>query len=602
MPGTDGAGEMIHVHRRRRLLVATVLSGCLGLGAGAAGLAQTFTITETEFAPGDMDNVVYRQINSNSGTPTVTAVQGTTGNPGPYRELTHFLPRDTGIGSLDLLTTPAKTYHPAAQGAISSLAVSRDAIIVQNLDDSGTDIGGGVVGSVFGLRQNGVLYFARAQLLSIDSRAFDGQALNGLTAQDFTDVNGNHPDFSETGGPIEFGFAHSNTRTGSGALLVPTYGYDNVVIVLGTGGVPVAVTPMTIPAERDAVRDATRAAHDSVHERMHGGHFCSVCAVAGPSPTPAIDTLRYGPGDSPWAAAPAGVYAADLAIADFAAAPPPRQDRWTVFGSAVYGAGSSEPSAGQAGQDYHLAGATIGIDRLFGPRLAVGAAFNFGRVDGTFDEGGGTNDVGVVTALAYAGWQPNEFAYLNGVVSYGVGEIDRMRNVDGLGSASGSTASRTFAASVRAGADVPLLDSPFLVGGSVSLDYQSTTIDAYTETSAGAPAFAVPEQHARSARLSVTGRLARPVERDWGIIVPNLSLTYGRELLDDGEILTVTAQNTGFTTGVTVDDPARDTLTLAGGVYASFEGGSSIGVSASTTLFNDESAQTTVSLRGRIRF
>lgn len=593
---------MIHVHRRRRPLCATVLSGCLLVAAGTAAFAQSLTITESEFAPGDVDNVIYRQINSNFGSPTVTAVQGVTGNPGPYRELTHSLPRDTGIGSLDLLTAPAKTYNPAAQGAISSLAVSRDAIIVRNLDNSGTDIGGGAVGSVFGLRQNGVLYFARAQLLTINSRTFDGQALNGLTAQDFTDVNGNHPDFTETGGPIEFGFAHSNTRTGPGLLLVPTYGYDNVVIILGMGGVPVAVTPVTIPAQRDAVRDATLGAHGAAHERMHGGHFCSVCAVAGPSPTPAIDALGYAAGNSPWTGRIGGIYTADLALAGLAAAPPPREDRWTVFGSAVYGVGSSEPTANQAGQHFDIAGATIGIDRLFAPRLALGAAVNFGHVDGAFHNDGGTNDVGVVTAMAYAGWQPNQFAYLNGVISYGVGEIDQERNMAGMGSASGSTTSRTFAASVRAGADVPVPDSPFLVGGSVGLDYQTTTIDAYTETSAGAPAFAMPEQNAQSARLSVTGRLARPIAQGWGIITPSLSLTYAHELLDSGEVLAVTAQNTGLVSAVTVDDPARDTLTLAGGVYAAFENGSSVGVLASTTLVNDESRQTTVSLRGRIRF
>jgi hypothetical protein len=136
------------------------------------------------------------------------------GNPsGGFREMTHTFGGAGSITVYHLFT--AATYNPATQGAIDHLEVAEDQIVIN------PPFAGAGVGTGFVVSQGGVNY---SVILRPPGGAFTSIAWSTttrtLTAADFPGVN-----FSQTGGPITFGYFRSNTNN-AGPLVV-THGIDN---------------------------------------------------------------------------------------------------------------------------------------------------------------------------------------------------------------------------------------------------------------------------------------------------------------------------------------------------------------------------------------
>jgi hypothetical protein len=144
------------------------------------------------------------------------------------------------------------TYDPSTQGAISAISYSESGIILSfPFPDAFTTTQPVVVqgGRVFRSPRN--LPFAAQS----SSHAWVLKSLSALTADNFFPPGGaenDNPDFSESGGPIQFGFARSNSRS---STLPPVPADQDLVIDHGIDHWQLIITrePATPPPNQAPV-------------------------------------------------------------------------------------------------------------------------------------------------------------------------------------------------------------------------------------------------------------------------------------------------------------------------------------------------------------
>ena len=162
------------------------------------------------------------------------------GNPGSYRLVTDVVNAAApGSQTLVLSTniyTPF-TYNPAVSGPIALLSYSEDAECTHGCFGQGQETGPAV-------QQGGKLYILNRQLFTGPGTTWANHSLSGLTSDDFSIVsvtptsifdNSQHPNFSASGAPIQFGFFRANgTRVNAGVYTLSA-GIDNWQITIAPG-------------------------------------------------------------------------------------------------------------------------------------------------------------------------------------------------------------------------------------------------------------------------------------------------------------------------------------------------------------------------------
>ena len=238
-PGTLAllcAGAWVLLFRRRHggaalfmrasALPCTALVVCLS----ALRPAEAATVVYSDSTFANSDWILVQGSSLGVGAGTSTAEQQTSGgNPGDYREVS--LTQNTSgtqIYALNILDTAS--YNPSAQGAITSISFSLDSKTFTS-SDTHTDIQ--ALGFV--LLQSGNYYTKSGFTSGVPS--WTAGSLTGLTASDFSQFGGGAgmPNFSATGGPIEFGFFDANSGT---ANLTTNVGVDNFSASLDTQSIP----------------------------------------------------------------------------------------------------------------------------------------------------------------------------------------------------------------------------------------------------------------------------------------------------------------------------------------------------------------------------
>ena len=181
-----------------------------------------YHIRDETFSPGNWSVV---KIVDGLGDGTASAGQGSGGNPGPYRKILHEWGGPGNIISGHL--SVGSWYNPAEQGGIISLDFSYDLFLF----DGGSS--------------NAVAY---RPLLFQDNIYFQytgGKAHNALepkwisfiskdlTADSFSAIGNQsqHPDFSKSGSPIQFGILAGNGRDYEGRTATDS-GVDNWVVTI----------------------------------------------------------------------------------------------------------------------------------------------------------------------------------------------------------------------------------------------------------------------------------------------------------------------------------------------------------------------------------
>jgi len=201
--------------RQFALCVAIVVS-CVGQGR-----AGTITFSDGTFNDSDWTSVIQQWGNGGS---VITTPVASGGSPGAYLQVVTSVnggpPESTVVGAFFRV---GAAYDPSAQGAITGIDYSEsDKMFIGSGDGQGAGAA---------VRQGGLVYCAldpAARFYAV-TPTWTSNSVSNLQASAFLvlGVPGSHPDFSATGGPIDFEFYRANSLPSYGSAYSITAGLDN---------------------------------------------------------------------------------------------------------------------------------------------------------------------------------------------------------------------------------------------------------------------------------------------------------------------------------------------------------------------------------------
>ena len=202
------------VYHVRYLLAASLI--------GSAASAQADLVN---FSDGVFNNANWNaSVISATGPPAILITQqvATGGNPNEFRQILHNFGGPGSIITGHLLS--GGIYDPGSQGAIADIDVAFDLMLI-----NGGDSGAVAYGAL--LEQGGSFYSSGFFLTTLAPtiNVWVSHSFPDLTATDFAKLAGAgaaQPDFSVSGGPIQFGYFASN-GTGLARATTTQSGIDN---------------------------------------------------------------------------------------------------------------------------------------------------------------------------------------------------------------------------------------------------------------------------------------------------------------------------------------------------------------------------------------
>jgi hypothetical protein len=219
------------------LFLAALLAGLRPTGASLAAPAgganaqslPPILILDDEFLPADWTTTA-----ETSGGGSFTVSQQGTGGFGspPFRFMSHRLPPVSGTDLASVVVTHLSntaTYDPSIQGEITAIDYQEAGRILSFPFPEAFST------TQPALRQGGRTFRSSEFIRFIaqnGSHNWETKGLSQLTAMDFVavDDSGDHPDFSTSGAPIQFGFTRTNARS---STLPPVPAGQDMVIDQG---------------------------------------------------------------------------------------------------------------------------------------------------------------------------------------------------------------------------------------------------------------------------------------------------------------------------------------------------------------------------------
>jgi len=183
------------------------LGACLLAAAGLArgGGLPDVAFTDGQFDPADWEAAV---VYVGNGGDYGVDMQDTGGNPGAFLRTRLDVNAHSGpevrTSTVVFFRRIGLEYDPATQGEIASLDYTEDAIML-----SGSVQSTGLV-----VWQDGRAY--RTIVTEFRQTTWEGESLAGVLAEDlfgWVEQRDIHPDFSESGSPLEFGFFRGLSTT-----------------------------------------------------------------------------------------------------------------------------------------------------------------------------------------------------------------------------------------------------------------------------------------------------------------------------------------------------------------------------------------------------
>lgn len=256
-------------------------------------------------------------------------------------------------------------------------------------------------------------------------------------------------------------------------------------------------------------------------------------------------------------------------------------------------------TAQESGFDAQTQGVTVGIDRRVTDSWVFGAALGYGATEMDLSADGGNLDSDSYTVSGYASFAWDERFFIDAILSYGSTDYELLRRIDyslSTGSiqrsASGETDGAQLSGAVSGGYAWNKDDLEVEVFG--RLEHTRGIIDAYQESGAAEFDLALAEQTLEATYVSVGGVLSQTYGIPWGVLQPQLSLSWEHEIADAYAIqgrFVADPSDTSFT--FQSDEPDSDYLRASLGASAIFANGVTAFVQYEETLQRsnlDESA------------
>ena len=219
------------------LTAAAVTFLLFALAIPAPGVATTVTFSDGDFQVVDWS--VATEVLNLGGSVTASQV-ASGGSLGAYRRIDNTLNSAVGTGVSNSVFAFHKrvgaTYDPSVNGAILSIDYSEGSLRVS----------GGVQACGLALRQAGIIYYGPTFLNPTTFGVWATTTQTGLVAGQFDALapGVQNPNFSASGGLVEFGFVRANSTSVGGGGGTTVGGIDNWQVTV-TVDSPVSVAPST---------------------------------------------------------------------------------------------------------------------------------------------------------------------------------------------------------------------------------------------------------------------------------------------------------------------------------------------------------------------
>lgn len=204
---------------------------------------------------------------------------------------------------------------------------------------------------------------------------------------------------------------------------------------------------------------------------------------------------------------------------------------------------------------------TLGGDYRYDNKTFIGIAYSSVSGDVNMSGGRGQLDNNAKTYIAYANYNYDKSWFSNATLSYGNREFEMKRtvnfilnNVPTTKVALSNPNSGYYGLSVGGGYDKPY-DNGHNLTFLANLNFTRTSIDAFTETNAGAYNISVGEQTIQSIQLDMGAEWRQAISTSYGVVIPQISLSWTKEFGDKSDAI-----NARYET-----DPTNSTLSFETG-------------------------------------
>jgi len=244
------------------------------------------------------------------------------------------------------------------------------------------------------------------------------------------------------------------------------------------------------------------------------------------------------------------------------------EERLGVFVNGNYSRADKDKTSNEVGFDVDSWAITAGVDYRFREDLVIGIAGGYGKADTDIDNNGGKLDADAYSVSLYGTYYRGENWYVDGILTYGQTDYDQDRNINyqiDLGpvrTVVDQTASADYDGkrwSAAFGGGYSFFNGPWTYGPMARLQYVSADVDGYTEkmsnpnASGGAWATSLASVDQTSFTSAIGGNVSRAVSTSWGVLLPQLHLSWVHEFEDDGFSIN----------GFFVQDPARSVFRIS---------------------------------------
>ena len=257
-----------------------------------------------------------------------------------------------------------------------------------------------------------------------------------------------------------------------------------------------------------------------------------------------------------------------------------------VFGSGNFERFDKDVTRFEPGYTSDNWGFTTGGDYRLDPRLLLGAAFNYSRINGKFDRNGGDFETESFGPLLYGSILPMPRLFVDVVAGYARKHYTVNRAVSAIGSGPGfplfptvigkvlsDTDGNEYLAALHFGYDFHL--GNVTIGPRGGVDYKYTTLDGFRERGSTGLELVYDPQHQTSLRTTVGAFASIALSTAIGVLVPQGTFEYLHEFENNQRAIYFRfSEDFGrrrfrFQT----DPPDRDYFNLGGGLVVVLPGG-----------------------------
>ena len=283
-----------------------------------------------------------------------------------------------------------------------------------------------------------------------------------------------------------------------------------------------------------------------------------------------------------------------------------------LFGNLMGQFGSRDPTATQSGFSFNTEGILLGADYRFTPSLALGMAFGYNYTSSDFDTDANSASGQYVHANLYqfnfyGTYSATDALYLDGLVSFGVGDNDARRHIiiptvaDVF--ANGNFDTQTVGVSLGGGYNFPF--GSLTLTPTARFEYHYARSDRFTESGADGLDLTYGSAIERAVLTFLGGQASYAISTDFGVLSPSVRANWAHQYNDGRNSMSIAFVNDPTLTsafGMPGDAADRNYFQLGIGLAAQFAGNKSAFINYDALVGLNKTSYNTFTAGVRIDF